>query len=208
MAREEHRDEHRVNERIRARTVMVIDENGTKLGVFDIRRALFMARDKGLDLVEMQANANPPVCKIMDYGRYKYELKKKQKESKKKQHVLGEKTMRLRIEIAEHDLAVKIRHIREFLTAGDKVVISIRLKGRELDHKELAHALFDRIKKETADIGKVEQEPKFEFSTFTMVLSPGPARPAKPKPATPAPREEQAQPSRSPTPAPGQPPKT
>lgn len=202
MGREDRREEHRINERIRARSVMVIDENGAKLGMFDIRRAIVMARDKGLDLVEMQANANPPVCKIMDYGRYKYELKKKQKASKKKQHVIGEKMMRMRIEIAEHDLVVKIRHIREFLMGGDKVIISIRLKGRELDHKELAHALFDRIKKETEDIGKVEQEPRFEFSTFTMVVAPGPAKPApKPKPPTPTPAAAQP-------PQPGQPPKT
>lgn len=207
MGRDDRRDEHRVNERIRARSVMVIDENGAKLGVFDTRRAILMARDKGLDLVEMQANANPPVCKIVDYGRYKYELKKKQKESKKKQYVIGEKMMRMRIEIAEHDLVVKIRHVREFLMGGDKVIISIRLKGRELDHKELAHALFDRIKKETADIGKVEQEPRFEFSTFRMVVAPGPAKPApKPKPPTPTPAA--AEPPKAPSPAPGQPPKT
>jgi len=157
---------------IRAREVRVIDPEGNQLGVISIAKALAVAADFGLDLVEVSPNAEPPVCKIMDYGRYKYELTKRQQEAKKKQSTFQIKEIKVRPKTGEHDLQVKIGHIKRFLEKQDKVKVTVMFRGREITLSQLGRELLDKIAAETQDVALVEQSPKFEGRTIVMILSP------------------------------------
>ncbi|MFA7011785.1 MAG: translation initiation factor IF-3 [Desulfobacterales bacterium] len=161
-----------INRMIRAREVRVIDPEGNQLGVISIARALAAAADFGLDLVEVSPNADPPVCKIMDYGRYKYELTKRQQEAKKKQSTFQIKEIKVRPKTGEHDLQVKIGHIKRFLEKKDKVKVTVMFRGREITLSQLGRELLDKIAADTQDVALVEQGPKFEGRTVVMILSP------------------------------------
>lgn len=157
---------------IRAREVRVIDPEGNQLGVISIAKALAAAADFGLDLVEVSPNAEPPVCKIMDYGRYKYELTKRQQEAKKKQSTFQIKEIKVRPKTGDHDLQVKIGHIKRFLEKKDKVKVTVMFRGREITLSQLGRELLDKIAADTQDVALVEQSPKFEGRTIVMILSP------------------------------------
>jgi translation initiation factor IF-3 len=161
----------RVNERIRIREVRVIGDEGEQLGILLTEDALAKARELGLDLVEVAPEARPPVCKIMDYGKYKYEVKQKQKQSAKKQHKVVTKEVRIRPKTGEHDFQVKLKRAREFLNKGHKVQVNVLFRGRERAHGDIAKGHLDRMMRELEDIGKVEQPPKFEGYRMMMVLS-------------------------------------
>jgi translation initiation factor IF-3 len=161
-----------INRKIRAREVRVIDPDGEQIGVVPIEKALATAADLGLDLVEVSPNANPPVCKIMDYGRYKYEQTKKKQEAKKKQTTFQVKEIKVRPKTGDHDLQVKMGHIRKFLGKKDKVKVTVLFRGREITLSDRGRELLQRIATEFEDIAVVEQYPKFEGRTMMMVLSP------------------------------------
>ena len=161
-----------INRKIRAREVRVIDPDGEQIGVVPIETALATAADLGLDLVEVSPNANPPVCKIMDYGRYKYEQTKKKQEAKKKQTTFQVKEIKVRPKTGDHDLQVKMGHIRKFLGKKDKVKVTVLFRGREITLSDRGRELLQRIASEFEDIAVVEQLPKFEGRTMMMVLSP------------------------------------
>ncbi|MDM8553066.1 translation initiation factor IF-3 [Desulfobacterales bacterium HSG2] len=161
-----------INHRIRAKEVRLIDPDGTQIGVVPTYKALATAGDYGLDLVEISPNANPPVCKIMDYGRYKYELTKKQQEAKKKQSTFQIKEIKVRPKTGEHDLQVKIGHIKKFLEKKDKVKVTVIFRGREITLSKIGRGLLEKIANETDEYAVVEQYPKFEGRTMTMILSP------------------------------------
>ncbi|MGD9252288.1 MAG: translation initiation factor IF-3 [Desulfobacterales bacterium] len=161
-----------INRKIRAREVRVIDPDGEQIGVVPIETALATAADLGLDLVEVSPNANPPVCKIMDYGRYKYEQTKKKQEAKKKQTTFQVKEIKVRPKTGDHDLLVKMGHIRKFLGKKDKVKVTVLFRGREITLSDRGRELLQRIAAEFEDIAVVEQLPKFEGRTMMMVLSP------------------------------------
>ncbi len=150
----------------------MIDENGDQVGVVSSREGVIAAQDRGLDLVEVAPNARPPVCRIMDYSRYKYEQEKKKKEAKKKQHVSQLKEIRFNPKIEEHDYQVKLNHIKKFLKAKDKVRVSLRFRGRENIHKELGEELLDRIARDTSAVGQMESKPKKMVRTIIMTLNP------------------------------------
>lgn len=162
----------RVNERIRVPQVRLIDTNGEQIGIVPTREALRIASDKGFDLVEISPTARPPVCKIMDYGKYKYELNKKAKSAKKKQHVIHLKEMRLRPKIEEHDYQFKLKHVREFLEKGNKVKVYVEFRGREMAHKELGEKIIQKLEEDIKDIGAVEQRPKFEGRSLSLIFTP------------------------------------
>ncbi|MBW1695183.1 MAG: translation initiation factor IF-3 [Deltaproteobacteria bacterium] len=161
-----------MNEAIRAKEVRVIDPEGQQIGILTRLEALSKASDFGLDLVEVSPNANPPVCKIMDYGRYKYEQTKKQQEAKKKQTTFQVKEIKIRPGTGEHDLQVKTGHIKKFLGKKDKVKVTVVFRGREISLKDRGRELLEQIAEETAELSVVEQNPKFEGRTMVMVLSP------------------------------------
>lgn len=150
----------------------VIDPEGNQLGIIPTYKALATAGDFGLDLVEISPNANPPVCKIMDYGRYKYELTKKKQDAKKKQSTFQVKEIKIRPKTGEHDLDIKIGHIKKFIGKKDKVKVTVMFRGREIALSELGRDLLKKIAEETGDIAVVEQYPKFEGRTMMMILSP------------------------------------
>jgi translation initiation factor IF-3 len=152
--------------------VRVIDPEGNQLGILPIREALAAAAEFGLDLVEVSPTAKPPVCKIMDYGRFKYEQTKKQQEAKKKQTTFQIKEIKVRPKTGEHDLQTKMGHIRKFLERKDKVKVTVMFKGREIALSDRARDLLEHIAKEVEDLAVVEQYPKFEGRTMTMVLAP------------------------------------
>ncbi len=162
----------RVNEQIRAEVVRVVDENGKQIGVFVLEEALKIARSRGLDLVEVAPNANPPVCKLLNYDKYRYELAKKEKEARKKQVVMKIKEIRMGYNIDTHDLEVKKRKIREFLEDGDKVKVAVFIRGREMVHLDRAHEILMGIAEEMKDVGYVEKMPSMEGRRYTMVLHP------------------------------------
>ncbi|MCD4763766.1 MAG: translation initiation factor IF-3 [Desulfobacterales bacterium] len=161
-----------MNKDIRAREVRVIDPDGNQVGIIPTYKALATAGDFGLDLVEISPNANPPVCKIMDYGRYKYEQTKKKQEAKKKQSTFQVKEIKIRPKTGEHDLKIKIGHIKKFIGKKDKVKVTVIFRGREISLSELGRNLLEKIAEETGDIAVVEQYPKFEGRTMMMILSP------------------------------------
>ena len=164
--------ETRVNERIRAREVLVIDEDGTKLGVMPTREALNIAREKGLDLVEVSPNANPPVCRIMDYGKYKYQMQKKMHEAKKKQKTVEVKTVKVRPRTDEHDMQVRIKQTRKFLEKGNKVKAVVMFRGREQAHVDIGEAQLMKIYEAVKDIAEIEKKPKKEGRDMIMILAP------------------------------------
>ncbi len=161
----------RINHRIRVRQVRCVDDEGKQLGVIDTADALALAAHKGLDLVEIAADQRPPVCRIMDYGKYKYELKKKEQASKKKQHNVQVKEVRVRPKIAEHDIQVKVRRARKFLEAGDKVQINCLFRGREMAHKDVGLQVMRHVFEELEDIAKVEREPHLEGRRMVMLIA-------------------------------------
>ncbi len=150
----------------------MIDPDGNQIGIIPTYRALANAADYGLDLVEISPNADPPVCKIMDYGRYKYEQNKKRQEAKKKQTTFQLKEIKVRPKTGEHDLQVKIGHINKFIGNKDKVKVTVIFRGREITLSRLGREILDKIIKETDEIAVVELSPKFEGRTLVMVLSP------------------------------------
>lgn len=142
------------------------------IGVVSQKEALTMAEELGLDLVEISPNADPPVCKLLDYGKYKYELQKKNSEAKKKQHVVVLKEVTLRPGIEEHDYQVKLKNMKKFLSEGDKVKITMRFRGRQLAHQDLGVKVLERIKQDLGDFIKVDQEPRLEGRQALMLISP------------------------------------
>lgn len=166
------RDGPRVNNQINVPSVRVVDENGEMLGVLPIREALSRAADAGLDLVEISPNAEPPVCKILDFGKYKYEIQKKKNEARKKQKVIEVKEIKLRPNIDEHDYEVKMRSVHRFLDEGDKVKVTMRFRGREMVHQELGLKVLERVRDELEERAKVEQMPRLEGRQMIMVLAP------------------------------------
>jgi translation initiation factor IF-3 len=169
----------RVNRRIRIPQVRVIDDDGTQVGVISTSEALAMAEERGLDLVEVSPKARPPVCKIMDYGKYMYQLNKRAKEAKKRQHVTVVKEIKMRPKIEPHDYDFKLRHAREFLGAGDKVQCTVIFRGRELAHKELGRRLMERAIEDLSDAASVEVPIRSEGRSMIMVLAPKPASKSK-----------------------------
>ncbi|WP_421904175.1 translation initiation factor IF-3 [Maridesulfovibrio sp.] len=165
-------DGARRNERIRVPKVMVIDDEGNQLGVLPTREALEIAQDRGLDLVEVAEKADPPVCKIMDYGKFKYQQQKRKQEAKKKQTVIQIKEVKFRPKTDEHDYQTKLKHIRRFLEGGDRCKVTIFFRGREIVHKDRGLAVLERVKEETMDISKMEQAPRSEGRTMNMMLAP------------------------------------
>ena len=161
-----------MNEDIRVPQVRLIDQDGEMIGVMSAREALLRAYELGMDLLEISPNAVPPVCKITDYGKFKYEQQKKANEARKKQKVVEIKEIKLRPMIDDHDYDVKMRAMQRFFEEGDKVKITLRFRGREMAHQELGQQLLDRVKKDTVEIAKVESEPRFEGRQIVMVLAP------------------------------------
>lgn len=166
------KDETRINYQIRAREIRLIDAEGEMQGVMHPKEAQKFADEAGLDLVEISPNAQPPVCKVMDYGKFKYEQKKKENDAKKKQVIVHVKEVKLRPNIEKHDYDVKIKQSRKFLAEGDKVKISLRFKGREITHKEVGFALLNRVKEEFGEEVKIELQPKSEGRQLIMILAP------------------------------------
>ncbi|WP_264984121.1 translation initiation factor IF-3 [Pseudodesulfovibrio portus] len=170
--RGQRRDDVRRNERIRIPKVRVVDDDGEQLGVMVTRDALDRAREKGLDLVEVAPNADPPVCKIMDYGKFKYQQQKKLQEAKKKQTVIKIKEVKFRPKTDEHDYQTKLKKIVKFLDDGDRCKVTIFFRGREIVHKDRGLMMLDRVVEDTQDIAKVESKPMSEGRTMTMMLAP------------------------------------
>jgi translation initiation factor IF-3 len=171
----EDKDSVRLNERIRVPQVRLIDQNGEQVGIVDTKQALQMARDANLDLMEISPNAQPPVCKICDYGKFKYEKKKKEHQARKNQVIVKVKEVQLRPNTDQHDLDYKIKNSHEFLTEGDKVKFTILFRGREIAHTkpgfELVNEVVDRLK----EVGVIESPPKLEGKKLIMVMAPNPA---------------------------------
>jgi len=162
----------RINSEIRARDVRVISPEGEQLGVMSVRDALQVAAEKELDLVEVAPNARPPVCRIMDYGKYRYEQTKRQKEAKKKQKVVTVKEVRMTPKIEEHDFQVKTKNAERFLKDGNKVKVSVRFRGREVVHSNLARDMLLQMVEEINHVAAVERQPMMEGRQMIMVLSP------------------------------------
>ena len=166
----------RINEEIRAREVRVITNDGEALGIMSNRAALQLAVEKHLDLVEIAPTAKPPVCKIMDYGKYHYEQQKREKEARKKQKTFDIKEVKLRPGIEEHDFNVKYKNAVRFLEDGDKVKVTIMFRGRELSHPELGEVLLNKMAQQLKDIAVVERVPKLEGKNMIMIVAPKPAK--------------------------------
>jgi translation initiation factor IF-3 len=162
----------RVNDEIRSREVQLIDQDGHNHGTVEFQQAFNMAQAAGLDLVEIAPNSAPPVCKILDYGKYKFQAQKKAAEARKKQKVVEIKEIKLRPMIDAHDYDVKMRSMKRFFEEGDKVKVTLRFRGREMAHQELGAKLLNRVKDDLATTAKVEQEPKYEGRQIVMVLAP------------------------------------
>jgi len=162
----------RTNEKIRATQVRVINSDGKNLGTLSTQEAINIAKQKGLDLIEISPKANPPVCKIIDIGKYKYDLQKKANKAKKKQKTVDLKEIKLRPVTEIHDYNFKIKNAQKFLSKGDKVKFTVLFKGREMQHTHLGHELMQRIINDTNDLGKVEVQPKFEGRQIIMIVQP------------------------------------
>ncbi|WP_183044308.1 translation initiation factor IF-3 [Pseudorhodoplanes sinuspersici] len=166
------KDGPRVNEEIRNREVQLIDQGGTNHGTVPIQTALEKAAEAGLDLVEISPNANPPVCKLLDYGKYKFQAQKKAAEARKKQKIVEVKEIKLRPMIDDHDYDVKMRAMKRFFEEGDKVKVTLRFRGREMAHQELGTKLLDRVKDDLGPLAKVEMDARFEGRQMIMILAP------------------------------------
>ncbi|HVZ03296.1 translation initiation factor IF-3 [Hyphomicrobium sp.] len=162
----------RINDQIRAREVRLIDETGQNVGIIAKLDALARAEDVGLDLVEISPDAEPPVCKILDFGKFKFQEQKKAAEARKNQKIVELKEIKMRPGIDDHDYDVKLRSIKRFFDDGDKVKITLRFRGREMAHSQLGMAVLQRVKTDTETIAKVESEPRFEGRQMVMVLAP------------------------------------
>lgn len=163
--------ELQINEEIRDKEVRLVDDQGEQLGVVPTSRALDMAEEKRLDLVKIAPGAKPPVCKIMDYGKYKYEMEKKEKEARKKQKVINVKELRLTPSIESHDLNTKANRAKDFLQSGDRVKVSVRFRGREMGHTELGKEVLDEFVELVSEYGVVDKKPKMEGRSMVMFLS-------------------------------------
>ena len=150
----------------------MIASNGENLGILNTNQAIAMAKEEGLDLIEIAPNANPPVCKIIDMGKFKYDAQKKANKAKKKQKVVSLKEIKLRPVTGTHDYEFKVKNAKKFIVKGDKVKFTIRFKGRELQHSHLGNELMNKIKEDMKDIGKVELDPKFDGKQMIMVIQP------------------------------------
>ncbi|MCB1544501.1 MAG: translation initiation factor IF-3 [Rhodoblastus sp.] len=162
----------RTNREIRVPTVQLIDAEGQNRGQTGIQEALELAEEAGLDLVEIVPNANPPVCKLLDYGKFRFNEQKKAAEARKRQKIVEVKEIKLRPGIDDHDYEVKMKAMRRFFIEGDKVKITLRFRGREMAHQDIGYRLLERVKQETAPIAKVEAEPSMEGRQMVMILSP------------------------------------
>lgn len=161
-----------VNEQIRDREVRLIDVSGEQLGIMSAKEAQKAAYDRQLDLVKVAPHAKPPVCRIMDYGKYKYETSKKEREAKKNQKVINIKEVRLSPTIEKHDLEVKRRNAEKFLLSGDKVKVSIRFRGRQLSHTEIGQSIMEKFAGDLEELAVVEKKPKMEGKNMIMIMSP------------------------------------
>lgn len=164
-------DGPRINNQIRSEKIRLVGADGEMIGVVTVREGIVLAEEAGLDLVEVSPNADPPVCKILDHGKYKYELQKKAAEARKKQKTIDTKEVKVRPGIEKHDYEVKLRNARRFLEEGDKVKFTMRFRGREMAHQQIGMDVLKRIKEELSDIGKVDMEPRFEGRQIMMVMS-------------------------------------
>ena len=162
----------RANYRINKPEVQVISSEGKNLGVLSTKEAIHMAKQEGLDLVEISPNVNPPICKIIDIGKYKYDLQKKANKAKKKQKVVNLKEIKLRPVTDIHDYNFKIKNAQKFLTKGDKVKFTVKFKGREMEHTNLGRDLLNRVQNDTKEIGKIELHPRFEGRQMIMIVQP------------------------------------
>ena len=165
-------DGPRINEMINSRSVRCIDPDGDQLGILSIDEAMNKAEELGLDLVELQPNADPPVCKILDYGKHKYQAQKRANEARKKQKIIEVKEIKLRPNIDQHDYQVKMKAVRKFIDGGDKVKITLRFRGREMAHVELGTDLLSRVQEDIDDFAKIESMPKMEGRQMTMIIAP------------------------------------
>ena len=166
------RNDRPINEYIKAESVRHVDDDGTVLGVFPTKDAIARAEEKGLDLVVVAGNSDPPVCKLLDYGKLKYEAQKKKNEARKKQKTYEIKEIKFRPGIDTHDYDVKMRSMRKFLDDGDKVKVTLRFRGREMAHQELGMKVLDRVRDDLGELAKVEQYPKMEGRQMIMVMTP------------------------------------
>ena len=164
--------ELRINEEVRCKEVRLVDDAGQQLGVMSPRDAMKVAAEKGLDLVEVAPTANPPVCRIMDYGKYKYEQSKKEREAKKNQRTITVKEVKLRPNIEDHDFQTKAKNAAKFLSGGDKVKVTIMFRGREITHPELGQELCQRFAEELASVAQIEKAAKVEGRNMIMILAP------------------------------------
>jgi translation initiation factor IF-3 len=171
------REDHRINDRIEVPQVRLIDEAGEMVGVVSVADALRRAEEAGLDLVEVAPAADPPVCKILDYGKFKYEAQKKANIARKKQRVIEVKEIKMRPNIDDNDYNIKMRKIHQFLEEGDKVKVTLRFRGRELAHQDIAMSLLERLRDEVGELAKVEQFPRMEGRQMVMVMAPAKAAP-------------------------------
>ena len=165
-------DGPRINHQIRVEKVRVVDAEGEMMGVMSVREAIGIAEQQGLDLIEISPNAEPPVCKIGDIGKHRYEIQKKEAAARKNQKVVLTKELKLRPGIEEHDIQVKLRSARRFFEEGDKVRFTLQFRGRENEHREFGYALIRRIKEELLDIGKVEMDARQEGNSIIMIMVP------------------------------------
>ncbi len=166
------KDGHRINRDIRVREVQLIDHTGKNHGAIDIVEAQKIADDAGLDLVEIVPNANPPVCKILDYGKFRFLEQKKAAEARKRQKIVEVKEIKLRPGIDDHDYDTKMKAVRRFFEEGDKVKVTLRFRGREMAHQDIGYRLLERVKQETTTFAKVELEPSMEGRQMVMILAP------------------------------------
>ncbi len=176
MRRDVPQDGVRRNEQIRARDVRLIGAEGEQLGIVARNDAIALAKEKGCDLVEVAATADPPVCKIMDYGKFKYEQQKKKQEAKKRQTVVQIKEIKVRPKTDEHDYQTKLKHVRRFLEDGDRCKVTVFFRGREIVHKDRGLTILDRFIEDTKDVAKVDQEARAEGRTLQMMLVPLPKK--------------------------------
>jgi translation initiation factor IF-3 len=167
-------DEPRINNQIRCDKIRLVGADGEMVGVVTVPEGLRAARDAGLDLVEVSPNAEPPVCKILDYGKYKYEQQKKAAEARKKQKIVVIKEVKLRPGIDKHDLEVKMKAVHKFLEEGDKVKLTLRFRGREMSHQDIGMKLLEKIREELGTTVRIEHEPKLEGRQVIMIVAPAP----------------------------------
>jgi len=165
-------NEHQINEQIRDKSIRVISDEGEQLGIMSAREAMDIAEERGLDLVKISPNAQPPVCKIMDYGKFRFEQSKKQKEAKKNQHIITIKEVRLSTNIDRHDLDVKAKSVSKFLKAGDKVKVSLRFRGRQMTHTDMGREVMEDFFSMVKDDAVMEKSAKLEGRSMFMILAP------------------------------------